>query len=318
MQSILITGVSGYIGSKLCCLLDQSPEVGKIIGIDIKPPANKPEKLQFFKHDIRQSLAPIISGQKIDAVVHAAYVLPPLHNQALMEDININGTRNLLESCREFGVSNILYLSSATAYGFYADNENPLVETSPLRGNEDFTYANCKRILEGIIEEFANRNPDIPVTVLRPCNVVGPGFDNPISHYFESKIVLLPKENMPFQFVHEDDLMAIMKLFLDKPISGAFNVGAQGTLEAKRIVRMLGNIPICLPYRLLYWLNHIAWILRLKFITEFPSPAMEMIRHSWVVSSEKLRDETGYRYRYNSLEAFETYAKSFKEQKQGN
>lgn len=311
MRTLLITGVSGYIGSRLCERLSQNGGFEKIIGVDIKPPKEMVEKLTFIEHDIRQSLDPILSQHQVDTVVHAAYVLPPIHDVSLMEDININGARNVLDSCRRFNVSHLVYLSSATAYGFHSDNDIPLTETSKLRGNDDFTYARCKRIIEAMIDEFSERNPDTIVTVYRPCNVVGPGFDNPISHYLERRIVILPKECMPIQFVHEDDLIEIMVKLMEKPSAGVFNIGGAGSVTPDQAVRMLGNYPIHLPFGLLYWLNHIAWVLRLWFLTEAPSPAMKMLRYSWVVSSEKLCTTTGYRYRYNSNEAFASYAESY-------
>ncbi|MEZ4577969.1 MAG: hypothetical protein R2875_08165 [Desulfobacterales bacterium] len=46
----------------------------------------------------------------------------------------------------------ILYTSSTTAYGFYPDNDQPLTEDSPLRGNDDFTYAKNKKEIEAIFK----------------------------------------------------------------------------------------------------------------------------------------------------------------------
>ena len=62
------------------------------------------------------------------------------------------------------------------------------------------------------------------------------------------------------------------------------------------------------PFPLMYLLNHFAWHLRFSAITAFPSPALNMIRYSWVVSSEKLKRELGYRYRYTTAAAFADYA----------
>ena len=313
MKRILITGAAGYIGSRLARFLAEKPEVEHVAGVDVRVPLSLPDKFAFAEHDVRDSMESILKEHAIDTVVHAAFVLTPIHDTALMEDININGTRSVLESCRAAGISQILYLSSATAYGFHPDNQCPLTEESPLRGNEDFTYSKSKRIIEGIVGDFADRNPGITVTVVRPCNVVGPGFDNPVSHHFEGWIVVLPKDVKPLQFVHEDDLIEIIYRLLDKKASGAFNVTADGTVKPGEMVRMLGNIPVFLPYRLLNFLNRTAWFLRLRFLTEFPSPAMDMLRYSWDVSCDKLIATIGYRCRYTSRQAFEDYARSFRQ-----
>ena len=71
-----------------------------------------------------------------------------------MEDINVAGTRNVITACQQASVGHLLYTSSATAYGFHPDNEIPLTEDSPLRGNDDFTYSKNKKEIEFIFQDF--------------------------------------------------------------------------------------------------------------------------------------------------------------------
>jgi nucleoside-diphosphate-sugar epimerase len=66
-------------------------------------------------------------------------------------DINKGGTRNVLDAPVKAGIKQILYTSSTTAYGFYPDNDLPLTEDSPIRGNDDFTYAKNKKEIEGTL-----------------------------------------------------------------------------------------------------------------------------------------------------------------------
>lgn len=120
--------------------------------------------------------------------------------------------------------------------------------------------------------------------------------------------MLLPSNTQPFQFVHEDDLVEIIYLLLENRLAGVFNVGAEGTITFNEMLKLLGNTPISIPFGLMYLLNGTAWNLRLSFITEFPSPALNMVRYPWVVSSEKLKRELNYRYKYTSREAFMDFA----------
>jgi UDP-glucose 4-epimerase len=78
------------------------------------------------------------------------------------------------------------------------------------------------------------------------------------------------------------------------------------------MVKALGNIPIPLPWTVMYPANNLAWFLRLKFITEFPSPAMNMIVNPWIASSKKLIRETGYRFKYDTRRAFNDFVKFVK------
>jgi nucleoside-diphosphate-sugar epimerase len=47
---------------------------------------------------------PLLKDKAIDWAIHAAYILPPIHDKGLMEDININGTKNFLSSCLKAGI----------------------------------------------------------------------------------------------------------------------------------------------------------------------------------------------------------------------
>ncbi|MBW1814011.1 MAG: NAD-dependent epimerase/dehydratase family protein [Deltaproteobacteria bacterium] len=141
MKNIFITGVSGYIGGKTAKALAQRNDVHSIVGIDISAPNNSHKKLTFIKKDVRDPLTDLLKNHEIDSVVHTAYVLPPIHNKKLMENINVSGTENILSACIETNVSRLIYTSSATAYGFHPDNEVPLTEESALRGNDDLTYS---------------------------------------------------------------------------------------------------------------------------------------------------------------------------------
>lgn len=312
MENIFITGVSGYFGSKLVALFDQKDELGSIAGIDVKAPSYTSRKLEFIQHDVRDDMYPILSKRGIDCAIHTAYILPPIHNKTLMEDININGTKNFLDSCTGAGVDQLLCCSSTAAYGFRKDNPSLLTENSPLRGNDDFTYSKNKKELEFIYKEFKETHPDACLTIIRPCFVVGPGFDNPLARHLKRKIVPLPRDTAPFQFIHEDDLVEIIYQLLSKRKEGAYNLAADGTMTFDEMLRILGNRPLKLPASVLYPLTDLTWFLRIKFITEFPSPALNMTRYPWIASNEKLRKEINYKFQYTTKEAFEDFARHVK------
>jgi len=312
MERVCITGVSGYIGGKLMSRLNDMPEVEQIIGIDIVRPATIHPKFEFYKRDVREPIDRILEEHLVDTFVHLAYVVAPIHSRSKMEDINVNGTVNVLASCARADVKQILYPSSATAYGFHPDNDVPLTEDSPLRGNDDFTYSKTKKEIEGIVSEFIAANPEIAVTILRPEFVIGPGWNDPLARHLRKKIVLLPSNTPPLQFVHEDDLIEIMCRLMQGNIAGAFDVGAEGTISTREMIRLLGNIPVLLPFGLMYALTELAWKLRLSFLAEFPGPALNLVRYPWIVSGEKLRRELDYKYRYTTAEAFEDFVRHVK------
>jgi UDP-glucose 4-epimerase len=309
VKAVFITGVSGYFGSRLLNLFEKKNDVNRIIGLDVNPPEFSSKKLEFIRHDVRDDMSSLINGRDIDWAIHTAFILPPLHDRALMEDININGTRNFLAACEKAKVTQILHCSSTTAYGFHEDNPPLLTEESPLRGNDDFTYSKNKKELEFICREFRKSHPDISLTIVRPCFVVGPGFDNPLSRYLQKKIVPLPSRTAPFQFIHEDDLVEIIYRLLSEKKDGVYNLAAEDTMTFDEMVHILGNWLIKLPPSIMSPMNNLMWLLRMKCITEFPSSALNMVLHPWIASNEKIKKELNYTFRYTTREAFEDFAR---------
>lgn len=155
---------------------------------------------------------------------------------------------------------------------------------------------------------FEKENPEILFTTIRPCFVVGPGFTNPLARHLAKKICILPLETAPFQYIHADDLVEIIYLLVKEKKEGIFNIGSDGTMTFDDMLRILGGWPLKIPMWLLWPLNNLMWRLRMTFMTEFPSPCLNMIRYSWIASNEKIKKELGYHFRYTTREAFEDFA----------
>ena len=92
-------------------------------------------------------------------------------------------------------------------------------------------------------------------------------------------------------------------------VAGAFNIAGKGTIPLDDMGGLMGNRPAWVPSRILYPLNHIAWTLRLHFITRFPSVALGLFRYSRMASPQRFIDRTRFSYRYDSRSAFGDFAR---------
>ena len=142
----LITGGSGYIGGRLTDELSAREETEKIIDVDLRPPPRSWPKHEFVKADIRnrKQMHDLLERNEIDALLHFAFVLNPIRDEAKMYDIDVNGTQAVLQAAADAGVKQVIQTSSATAYGAFPDNPKPIAEDWPVRGAPDFPYAKHK------------------------------------------------------------------------------------------------------------------------------------------------------------------------------
>ena len=142
MSVVAVTGCSGYIGSRLLRFLDESGKVSRVIGLDLKEGPGGYSKLRFHHLDVRDSsLAGLFERERVDAVVHLAFILNPLHDTALMHDIDVNGARNVMAAAAACGARHLVVASSTSAFGAFPDNPEWLTEDDGPRLMSGYVYA---------------------------------------------------------------------------------------------------------------------------------------------------------------------------------
>lgn len=184
MKHILVTGGAGFIGSNLITTLLLSGEY-KVTCIDnfddFYPIAQKEWNIKDFYQNPNFSLIQgdirnpedLQKAQNVDAIIHLAAkagVRPSIENPGLYLDVNINGTRILLDYARENGIKQFLFASSSSVYGI---NENvPWIEEDPLLPISP--YASSKVAGEMLGHVYSHLY-GIRFVALRFFTVYGPG-----------------------------------------------------------------------------------------------------------------------------------------------
>ena len=125
MAKILVTGGAGFIGSHLVdALIEKGDEVLVIDNLSTGNKENLNPKAKFFEMDIRNldKIQPLFKG--VDFVFHEA-ALPriPLSIEKPIEtnDVNLNGTLNVLFASKNSRVKKVIYAASSSAYGSKAE-----------------------------------------------------------------------------------------------------------------------------------------------------------------------------------------------------
>lgn len=301
MAILAITGVGGYLGQGLVRRLSQERIFDKIIGIDIRPISG--DNVSFIQRDIRDpGLSDLFKQELVTHVVHLAFVVNPTHDPEFEHDVDVNGTRNLLNACHEAGARRLVVASSIAAYGWHEDNPIPIPESFPLRGNPEFPYSKNKTTVEHLVADYGEAHPACDVVVLRICNVLGSHVHNAISDGLEAPVILGVRGCDPFlAFTHEDDMNEILFEALRKPVRGVFNVVGEGMLRLSTMARLAGRRLIRLPEGMVRRILNLLFRCR---ILPFGGGQLGFVQYSCVPDSSKLKNEFGYKARYTSEETF--------------
>jgi UDP-glucose 4-epimerase len=302
----LITGGSGYIGSRLVSRLSEREDVEGILICDVRPPRVYRPGVAYRSLDVRDAAAvrAAVAEERPDAVVHLAFVLNPIHDEALMYEIDVGGTHNVLEACSAAGVEQVLVTSSSTAYGAFPDNPVPLTEEHPVRGVAGFEYARDKAESDRLCQLWALRHPDRVMTIVRPCIVFGPSVDNYLVRLW-TKQPFQADFGLPdpgIQFVHEDDVVSAIVTLLGGRFDGAFNVAGDGVMPTEECASIIGLPRRRVPLRAYGRFAGLMWRLR---ASEAPPGSLDFAVYPWIVSNAKLKEVAGWRPQFSSRETFE-------------
>jgi UDP-glucose 4-epimerase len=261
--TVAVTGPTGDIGRSTIRALEREPEIERIIGMARRPfdPARHGwDRTEYVRGDILDpaSVERLVEGA--DAVVHLAFVIFGNHEETRRN--NLGGSRAVFEAAVTAGARRLVYTSSVAAYGFYADNPQPLTEDVEPRGSEDFYYSTQKAELEGALEA-AVAGSATNAYVFRPCIVAGEdaltvieqisnagplGLVRRLTDALPVVPFVLPDPGVPFQLVHHDDVAnAIAAAVLGRGEPGVYNLAAPGAITTRDLAKALGWQAVPIP-----------------------------------------------------------------------
>ena len=223
-KRVLITGLQGFTGRHMALELERHGY--EVWGLGDAPP-DTPRTVQADLLDT-DSLRQAALTAKPHYVIHLAGVAFVGHGQPkAFYDVNLVGTRNLLEALEPIagGLECVLLASSANVYGNL--HEGLLGETSPAEPAND--YAVSKLAMEYMARLWL---PNIPVVIARPFNYTGVGQSDSflipkiVGHFVHrEKTIELGNMDVWREFNDVRDVVyAYRRLIETKPVGQAVNV----------------------------------------------------------------------------------------------
>jgi UDP-glucose 4-epimerase len=180
--AILITGGTGYIGSHTSIeMMNAGYEVIIVDNFSNSRPTVLEriseitgKKITFYEADLleKKGLEEIFSKHEIQAVVHLAgykAVEESVKLPLLYYENNIISTLNLCEVMHQYGVRHLVFSSSAAVYG--NPSKVPVTEEFPKQANNP--YGRTKQVIEDILHDQVEANPNWSISLLRYFNPVG-------------------------------------------------------------------------------------------------------------------------------------------------
>jgi len=254
-RSALITGGAGFIGSHLAgTLLEKGPVrvldnlspyySGKEANID---PLRGREGFEFVEGDVLDSPTLRRALEGIDVVFHLAAqpgVRISVQDPALTHKSNVEGTRAVLEACRESDIKMLVNASSSSVYG--KADRLPLTEEMPLRPLSP--YGASKVAAEAYCNAY-NAAYGIPVISLRFFTVYGPRQRPDMAIHGFTRTILAGGRPTVFG----DGLQTRDYTFVDDIVDGtiaastggrpgeAYNLGGGHRIDVLELVRLIGN-----------------------------------------------------------------------------
>jgi UDP-glucose 4-epimerase len=317
--TVAVTGPTGEIGRAFVAALERSRDVARVLGMarsQFDPAEHGWKKTEYRRGDVLDPEAVAGLVADADVVVHLAFLI--MGGLEESREINLQGSRTVFEATVAARAKRLVYASSVAAYGFHADNPQPLTEDVPARGTDAHYYSAQKAEVEGMLHEVLDGS-QTAVYTFRPCIVAGPDapllIDNmpytqisdrlpgPVLGLLEGVPILkpvLPDPGVPFQLVHHDDVAAALRSAVTgKGEPGVYNLAGPGELTLKQVADELGWYSIPVPELAMDAVAEL--VARLSFL---PSQAqwIAALREPVIMDTAKARKQLGWRPKHDALD----------------
>ena len=289
-EKLLITGIAGGQGRLIARRVGDFFQVS---GVDREPWEGFPANVRMHVVDLRKrKFEDVFRTERPDALVHHAFVRHFRSAPHVRHEVNVLGTKRVLEYAIKYGVKRIVVISSSYVYGALPDNPYYVDEDYPL--NVSRTYPEVRDLAEvdTLTTAFLWRHPEVTTAILRPVNTLGYYTNSAIKRYLTQRYVTtIMGFNPMMQFIHEEDVAEAVALALQTGAHGIFNVAGPGAVPLKVAVQETGGTAVPIPQSIARAV--FSRLFRLG-LYHTPPGAMDFLKYPCTVDGSAFARTTGF------------------------
>jgi len=300
MEKVLITGIAGGQGRLLARRLLENHEV---CGADWEPWEGHPRGVTTHEVDLRKKkFEDVVRTELPTTVVHLGFIRHFRGDEQKRHDVNVRGTKQLLDHCVNYGVQKLIVVSSGYVYGAFPENPYYMDEDHPLSASRSYPEIRDVVEVDTLATTFIWRYPHIRTCVLRPVNVLGYFVHSMIGSYLRlDRVPTMMGFDPMMQFVHEEDVCEAIALALEHGLQGVFNVPGPGQVPLHVAIRETGGNPLSLPEPLA---RPIFERMFRMGVWPYPAGALDYIKYPVTLSGKRFVEATNFRPLFGLEEIF--------------
>lgn len=260
---ITLIGGSGFIGTKL---IDILKDEYKVINLDKSGSSRHPEITRIGdvrnNEDLKQLWKEndLPSSENNYVVLLAAEHRDDVSPVSLYNDVNVNGTRQVLAAMEERNINKIVFTSSVAVYGL--NKENPSEDHPAAPFNH---YGKSKWEAEEVLREWYQKDPqNRTLIIIRPTVVFGPGnrgnVYNLLKQIASGKFLMIGKGNNKKSMAYVENVAGFIKFCIEKRFTGyhLFNYADKPDLSMNELIQVAETSlkkklpPVKVPYSVGY------------------------------------------------------------------
>jgi dihydroflavonol-4-reductase len=240
LAPILITGGLGFLGSHVASRFSAAGEAVRIFARPERRASVNGTPHQMAWGDIRDAAAVERAVEGCQVVIHLASNFRRASTDRDAHAINVDGTRNVVEACKKAGVRQLIHGSTIGVHG--SVKEVPASEESAFSPSD--VYQETKLLAEE--EVWRGHRDGLPVTVIRPISLFGPGDERMLKLFRlvqSGRFVMLGDGSTLFQPAYVDDVVEVFRLALRRPeaLGEVFIAGGEEYMPLNDLVRQVAE-----------------------------------------------------------------------------